>query len=232
MGEPALKLVETIEEKALTAVDQRALSYVEKTKTLPPITTNDDYLCVGEIWKTGKELLKELDNHYDDLIKDAHLLHKKAVAKKAIFYVPTEAGVKAAKKLLSDYDEAQERLRKAEEERLAAIVRKQAEEDVLLAAIAAEEEAKRNGATQEEAAQESAAIINEPVYVPPVVVQKAVPKMAGGPIYRTITKFEVVNADLIPRKYMIPDMAKIGGVARALKGHANIPGVKVYEERV
>lgn len=220
MAEAALKLVETIEEKALTVIDQRALSYAEKTKSLPPITTNQEYITVGEIWKAGRELLKELDNHYDDLIKDAHLLHKKAVAKKAMFYVPTEAAVKAAKQLMSTYDAEQEKIRKAEEERLAAIARaeeearrkaeierleadRKAEEDRLLAeAQAAKDRGDNDTAeiltnaaveTSEAIKEQTAAIAQEPIYIAPVVAPKTTPKMTGGPVYQTRWYAEVVD---------------------------------------
>ena len=80
--------------------------------------------------------------------------------------------------------------------------------------------------------EEAAAIISAPTYVPAVILEKTVPKMAGGPVYRTITKFRIVDVNLIPRVYMVPDEVKIGGVVRALKRATDIPGIEVYEERV
>jgi hypothetical protein len=73
--------------------------------------------------------------------------------------------------------------------------------------------------------------MEEPVYAPPVIVPKTVPKLNGGPVYRTITKFRIINEALIPRQYMMPDLVKIGGVVRALKNQTNVPGIEVYEER-
>lgn len=227
MGEAALKLVDQE-----LPVDQKALTYTEIISALPPIKTADEYLRIGDLWKEGRALLKEIDDGYDDLIKAAHKLHKDAVAKKAKYYNPVDGAVRAAKGLMSKWDAEQEAIRQAEERRLAEIARKQAEEQALMDAIAAEEEAKRNGETKEEAAKESAAIMAEPVYVPPVVVAKTVPKVAGGPVYRTVTKFRIVNEALIPRAYLVPDMVKIGGVVRALKLQHGIPGVEAYEERV
>jgi uncharacterized membrane protein YqiK len=210
----ALQLVEP------DKIGEKALTYTEAIAKLPPIKTNEEYVFVGELWKTGKALLEEINEGYDSLIKKAHELHKDAIAKKARYYVPTEAGVKAAKKLLSDYSAEQERIRKAEEERLAAIARaeeearrkaeqerleaeRKAEEDRLLAeAVAAEARGDKETADALTAAAEesneqvkelAATLAAEPIYVAPVVVPKTTPKMAGGPVYREVWAAEVVD---------------------------------------
>jgi len=217
MNNTALKLVEPIE------VGERAITYSATVSKLPAIKTADEYLWAGKLWKTGKDLLEEINEGYDSLIKKAHELHKDALAKKAKYFVPTEAGVRAVKKLMSDYDTEQERIRKAEEVRLAEIARQQEEERLLAEAELAEKSGNK---------EEAQAIIDAPVYVPPVVVPKSVPKMEGGPVYRTIWKFRIKNASLIPRQYLIPDEKAIGGVIRSSQGRITIPGIEAYEERV
>jgi hypothetical protein len=215
-------LIEKIEDKAISIIGQKALSFAEKIKLLPPIKSTEEYIAVGELWKSGRELLKEIDNGYDDLIAAAHKLHKDAVAKKATYYAPADQGVRAAKKLMSDYDAEQERIRKAEEDRLQKIAQKEAEDRRLQEAIEAEKAGKK---------AEAETIIETPVTVAPVVVAKKTPKMEGGPVYRTIWKFRIKNADLIPREYLIPDEVKIGGLVRSMKSATSISGVEVYEER-
>ena len=42
--------------------------------------------------------------------------------------------------------------------------------------------------------------------------------------------FRVVDAALIPREWLIPDLVKIGKVVRALKGETRIPGIVTYAE--
>ena len=177
--EPALKLVPQEDEvtKEVTTVEGQA-------KALK-IVDAASYITAGELWKSIKALRAKVADTFDDLIKAAHLAHKKAVEKKRLHDDPLDAAERMVKRAMSDYEAAQEAIRKAEEARLAEIARVQAEEQALLEAIAAEEDAKRNGATAEEAAEVSAAVISEPVYVPPVVVPKAVPKMQGGPTYST-----------------------------------------------
>lgn len=236
MGEAALKLVEEP-----LPVDQKALTYAEIVSALPAITTAAEYIRIGDLWKEGRALLKEIDDGYDDLIKAAHKLHKDAVAKKAKYYNPVDGAVRAAKSLMSSWDAEQERKRREEEARLAEIARKQAEEQALLDAIAAEEEAKANGATKEEAKKEADAIIAEPVYVAPVVLPKATPKLQGGPVYREVWSAECVDVVVLcravsegkaSRECVLPNMPALNKMATALKNTMNIPGIRAVSRRV
>jgi len=224
-AEAALRLIETepVEEKALSIIDQAKAVQVTDAAT---------YTVAGSLWKSIGDMIKEVKDTFDPLVQAAHITHKAAVEKRAKYLDPLTAAQKSVKKLMSDYDAEMERVRQEEQRRLAEIARKQEEERLLAEAILVEEEARRNGATEEEAAQEAQAVIDDPVYVTPVVVAKATPKLAGGPVYRTIWKARVVDETKIPREYMVPDMVKINGVVRALKGSANIPGIQAYEERV
>jgi len=214
---------EVVEKKALTIVDQA------KTAKVTDVAT---YTAAGELWKSIGDMMKEVSDTFDGIIKKAHEAHKEALAKKAKFYDPLAAAHKNIKRLMSDYDAEQERLRLAEQKRLGDLARKAAEEQALLEAIAAEEEARNQGATPEQAAQEAEAVIAAPVYVPPVVLPKATPKLAGGPVYRSNWTFRIDNMDAIPRQYMIPDEVKIRQVVKALKLQHGIPGITAYEERV
>ena len=202
-------------------ISSKALSIIDQGK-LVIIKIADDYAKAGELWITIKGIMKQVDESFDPIISKAHAAHKEAVAQKAKIYDPLKAVYVSVKQLMSKYDEAQKEIARKEAARLAEIARKAEEERLLQEAILAEEAGDK---------EESAAILQEPVYVPPITVQKATPKLNGGPIYREVTKFEIVEEALIPRIYLIPDMVKIGGVVRALKQEANIPGVRVYTER-
>ena len=225
MGEAALSLVTSDE------VMKEVISIEDQAKALK-IVSRETYIKAGELWKAIKAIRAKVAETFDGNIKKAHELHKGLVAEKKRHDGPLDEAERMVKRGMSDFDLEQERIRLAEQRRLEEIARKEAEERSLLEAIAAEEEAKRNGATKEEAAQEAAAIIDEPVTVAPVVIPKDVPKMQGGPVYRTIWKARIVNVKIIPREYLVPDPVKINGVVRSLKGAANIPGVEAYEERV
>ena len=219
-------------------LNTKALTIADELKAVPSITNSVDYVRCGELWKAGKEILKAIDDGYDSIISSLHKAHKEAVAKKKSFYEPVESAVKYAKGLMSIYDAEQERIRKAEEDRLREIARK-AEQERIEAERKAEEERLLNEAIEAEAngnKEEAKAILETPVYIEPSftpepVVTKTVPKLQGGPVYRTVWKFRITKEDLIPKAYLTPDMVKIGGVVRAMKGNTNIPGILAYEER-
>ncbi len=215
MSEAALQL-ETNE------VETKALSIVDQAKAVKVVDV-ESYKFAGELWKGIGDMIKEVKATFDPICDAANKAHKAATQKRASFLDPLEAVYKNVKRLMSDYDEAQERIRKAEEARLREIERKAEEDRRLQEAIDLEAQGQ---------AEVAEAVMAEPVYVAPVVLPKVTPKMEGGPVYRTIWKFRVVNASIIPRQFLVPDMVAIGGVVRALKNQANIPGIEVYEERV
>ena len=220
----ALHLVETKE------VGNRAVSILDTAKTVK-VVDPETYTAAGFIWKSLKDMMKEVDEAWDKNIKLWHEGHKNALADKARYYQPLDTASRTVKKLMSDYDLAQERIRIAEQRRLEEIALKAEEERLLQEAIVTEAEARASGASKEEAAQEAAAIIEKPVYEPPIIIPKEVTKVTGMS-FRTIWKFWIIDVAKIPREYLEPDMVKIGGVVRALKGQTNIPGIRIYEEKV
>jgi hypothetical protein len=225
MGEAALSLVET------TPVEEKALSIVDQAKAVK-IVDNQSYVAAGGVWKAIGDMIREVKDTFDPICDAAHKAHKQAVEKRAKYLDPLTSAQRSVKGLMSAYDAELERIRREEQARLEAIARKEEEERRLQEAIDAEAALKAQGATKEEVAEETAAILETPVTVAPVVIPKDVPKMQGGPVYRTIWKARIVNEKAIPREYLVPDMVKINGVVRALKGAINIPGVTAYEERV
>lgn len=226
MGEAALNLVPQEEEVG------REVATVEDQAKVLKVVDAPSYVAAGELWKAIKAIRAKVAATFDKSIKTAHELHKGLLAKKKEHDGPLDAAERMVKQAMSAYDQEQEAIRKAEEARLAAIARKAEEERLLMEAIAAEEDARANGATKEEAAQEAAAIIAEPVYAPPVVLQKTTPKLQGGPIFQTRWDFEIIDEEKIPRQYMVPDLVKIRQIVTAMKGRTAVPGVRAFEKRV
>ena len=66
------------------------------------------------------------------------------------------------------------------------------------------------------------------------VVAEYVPKAsAAGTSFRKNWKYRVVNMDLIPRQFMVPDEQSLGLYARTEKEKASIPGIEFYcEEKI
>ena len=73
--------------------------------------------------------------------------------------------------------------------------------------------------------------MEEPVYVPPIIVKKEVPKVQGVQ-FRTVWRFRILDRKKIPLEYWALDEAKIGAVVRGLKRPGEvIPGVEAYSEK-
>lgn len=206
----------------LDKTNEIALATVDRLNAVAVITNAADYSRCGELWKAGRETMDAISEAYDSIIAAAHKAHKEAVAKKKSFYDPVEAATRKVKGIMAAYDAARERERQAERQRLEDEARKLAETRQLAEALRAEA-----GGNQAQAD----AIMEAPVMVAPVFVTKDVPKIEGVS-FREYWKVKIINADLIPREYMIPDEKKLGAMARALKGTMNIPGIEVYSERV
>jgi hypothetical protein len=206
---------------ATTEVETKAVSLVEQAGMVK-ITDPKSYEVAGFLWKTIGEVMKEVSDTFDPLIEAAHRNHKLALEKKAKFYSPLDKAKRDVKGLMSNYEQEQERIRLEKQREIEAKLKKE-EEDRLLQ----EAEFLAANGMMEEAEQ----VIQEPVYTPPVVLPKETPKVKGVS-FRTIYDFEIVNASLIPRQFLSPDLVKIGGVVRSLKEATQIPGVKVFSRRV
>jgi hypothetical protein len=127
---------------------------------------------------------------------------------------------------------AAEARKKADEERQKADeFRKKAEEasaeerrKLLAQANTAERRAGAAEAKEEAAKEEAAAII-----APTVAVSEPSAKVSGISTAK-IWKFRIVNPDLIPRNFLVPDEKAIGTVVKALGERANIAGIETYQE--
>jgi hypothetical protein len=214
-AEPALRLVDNEVQEVTTL----ALSVPDQAKQIT-IKTQEDYSRAGEMILTIKAIRKKITDTFKPIKQKmdaakAEVLNQEKAA---------DAPLKEAEAWLSPqiiaWNQEQERIRRAEEDRLREEARKREEDDRLAAAIQAEQSG------QEDVAEE---IMDEPVYVPPVVLPKSTPKVVGMSI-RENWKFRITNEKLIPREYLKVDEVKIGGVVRALKANCAIPGVEVYNE--
>lgn len=70
--------------------------------------------------------------------------------------------------------------------------------------------------------------LEEPVYVPALEKSQ---RGDGAIMYkRTVRKFRIVDAEKIPREYLLVDEEKVNKMIKA--GIAQIPGLEIYEENV
>lgn len=203
------------------AVTNKALTVPEQARAIKVVDA-ETYQQAGEVLIAIKGLRKEIGAAFDPIIKKAHEAHKEAKAQKDRAEAPLIEAENIIKPALAAYDREQERIRREEEERQREIARQAEEERRLREAEQAEKEGRN---------EEAQAIIEEPVYVPPVVLERTTPKVQGISMQK-VWKFRIVNPALVPRDYMTPDQVKIGGVVRATKGSIQIPGVEIYSDDI
>lgn len=222
------------------------------------VTTNAEYTAAGEELKRIKAKAKELEAQRVGMTKPLDETKKRIMdwfRDPLQFLADAESSIKRA---IGSYEAEQRRLQQEAEKAAAEAARKERErmeaeaakaeqaarekrekEEVKARALeaqgrAAEAEAKRKAAEEAEALRmreadaKRAAAASMPAAP---VVHFEQPKVAGVSS-RKAWKFEIVDAEQLPREFLMPNEKAIGGVVRSLGGKANIPGVRVYDETV
>ncbi len=218
-----METIEAISTEVMTIPDQAKMIVIRDQMSM---TRGNEFFLVI------KGLRRKIADTMDPIISAAFLTHKTAVGKKKELEAPLILAENWINGQMTAYKLEQDRIRREEEDRLrqeairAEMERRKKEEERRLAEAAALEAA----GAKEEAAQVMEEIIQEteaPVIVspPPPIMPKV--EVKGAALRETWT-FEVINETLIPRQYLVADMVKIGGIVRALKDKANIPGIRVY----
>ncbi len=178
------------------------------------ITTNEQFEESGAFVQAIKAKQKEVVSHYELKRARTYDTYKAVTTEIASYIGPLGKAERIVKKKLGDYRTEMVRLRQVEETAKLKIAEAQAET--------------RQLADAEETGDDS--ILDEPLIVAPPVLETEVPKMKGIS-FTTVWKFDVVNVDDLPRKYMIIDVKKIQGVVNALKDASSIPGIRVFSEQ-
>jgi len=213
-------------------VDEKALTLADTLRGIVTINTVEEYSKCNELWQSGKAMMKSIDAAYDDIIDATNVAHKKAVAKKKLFYLPVKEGTTYVKSIMIAYDDEQERVRLEKEIELRKAALKIEENAKLQAAIEAED------AGQTEAASH---ILEEPIIPPPVIVPKTTPKLQGGLTYRTIWNAEVfdfkalvkaVADEKVSINALLPNQSFLKSQATDYKKTLNFPGVRAFSRRV
>ena len=178
-------------------------------------------VAIGLI-KSCKEKRDAVIAFFSDSKKKAHETWKAIVANEKSFTDKLDVYEKAARVAIGTYDDAQERVRLAEENRIKA---------------AAEIEAKKNRRALEFAAahtkdeDKKAELLDKAAAVQAdfVSVPSKVEKQAGEGS-RKIWKYRIVDVDKIPRAFMEPSDSLLKAMATSQKEKAKVDGVEFYSE--
>lgn len=182
------------------------------------IKSNEDYSRAGQLLITIKGIRKKIEDTFKPIKQKMDAAKKEVLDQEKAADAPLAAAEAIIKPRIAQWNAEQEKIRKAEEDRLREIARKEEEDRQIAAAIAAEQSGNK---------EEAEAIIEAPAYVPPVVLAKTTPKVAGISFTKN-WKFRIVDEAKIPRQYMIPNETMIGAIVRNSKGVIQIPGIEAY----
>ncbi len=165
--------------------------------------------------------IKEIKREFREPKDLAHKAHQSICALEAKALGVREEVKRTFKGMIGVYQTEQERQRREERDKRQIAAQKQADEEALRLAEALE----ADGRTAE--AEDA---IDNPVPAP-IMPAPPAPAKPKGAITRVYWGYEVVDASLIPREYMEPDVTKLGSYARSMKDAAKMPGVRFYSER-
>jgi multidrug efflux pump subunit AcrA (membrane-fusion protein) len=184
--------------------------------------------------KIIKGLRQEIDQTFDQNIKDAHTLHKNLVATKKIHSDPLDRAETIVKSKSITFIREQEQIA-AEAARKAAEIARIAEDKrkAELEAQAKAWEAKGNAAKAEERREAAAA-----VFVPVPEVEPTFQRATGQSIKKTwkcevISVLELCKAianGTLPETMVAPNMTALNALARTMEDKKQYPGLKFYAE--
>lgn len=215
------------EEKQKLAVRKqigtRTTKLLEESRTFK-VTNQESYEASAQIALRIDAALKWISELLKPNITRLDKAHKDAVADLRMHRAPLELAKQALNQSgMTWYDAEQKRIRKVADE---AAEKARKEEQKRL-----EREAKQ---LEKQGEPEAAAVVKEQaatVQAPAVFV--AGPQQAAGTVYKDNWKWEVTNEVAVPSQYkkMVLDTLQIDAAVESLKDKANIPGIRVWNDR-
>lgn len=185
------------------------------------VTTNEQLQDAGALLRTVKQMRKTIETETGPAVTAAHAAWKAMIALRDKYDKPLEQAEMKLKQVSAKFLQDQERARLAEQQRLEALAR-------------AEEEKKRKAEVRalKKSGDTAAATSLAAAPLPPVIVAPpvAVPKVEGVQTRKTYC-FEVLDAALVPREYLMVDEQKIRRYLNAMGEAAiakGIPGCRLW----
>ena len=177
-----------------------------------------------EIKKRYKELdtqRKEITNPIDAAKKSIMDLFRKPLT----MLEDAEAKIKKA---IIRYDDEQREIARQEQIKLQKLADQEAEKQKKLL------DAKIERAEASGKVEKVEELLVQKENIVPIAAPVVAPKIdqPSGVSYKTTWTAEVVDADLIPREYMIPNIQALTKIAQATKGTLTIPGVKFVSTKI
>ncbi len=210
-----------------------ALDAPTYTTAVPPslvIQDGEDFANWGERLRAIATFRRKVTEWFAPMKSKAAAAHKEVCEKERQALAQAVADEAVIKRALVHYQAEQDRKRREERLALEAAERRKQEDIRLAEAAALEREAHATGniALQEAADQ----LIESPVIVAPMTPTTPAPPKVDGLSFREVWKWDVVAEAAIPRMYLQVNKEAINRVVDGLKGQTNIPGIRVYCDKV
>lgn len=206
-----------IDDKKLATKEADAMNFA----TALVISDNETYTKADQFCVALKGLEKEIIGDFAESKSAASLAHKTICAQEKAHLDKCVPPRTLIKQKMSAYADAQEQLRREEEDRQRIEAQKRADDEALEAAQLAQ----AAGRTEE-----AAALLESPAPAVTVFVPKTTPKAST--VLRKIWAFRVVNANLVPRQYLMIDEPALRKQAAATGNAVQVPGIEFYQKAI
>lgn len=192
------------------------------------ISNQGDYDSAATILKAVKARYKEIDEQRKEITKPLDVAKKSVMD---LFNLPLKALEKAEstiKGLMIGYTEEQQRKAREEQIRLQKLADQEAaKQKKILDEKIARAEASGKIEKVEELQQQKENVV--PIIAPVIAPQIDTPK---GVSYKDNWYAEIIDTNLIPREYLIPNMNMLNKIASSTKGTLTIAGVQFRSEKI
>ena len=212
-----------------TAIIQGALTFAEENNNYK-IQNNDDLELSAELLKTVKVKFKEIDALHKSFVQPI----KESIERINRFFSPVKLRCQdieyKIKSEIMAYRQTLERARREEELR----IKKELEAQMIKEQKALERKVKlaeKAGNTERVEKINAQIETIKDADVPAVRIESKMPDIAGVS-FRKTWKARVINEDILPRKFLIPNIKMLNDFAKATKGQIQVEGVEFYPEEI
>lgn len=205
--------VQVIKSEVAPVVDQAASMVVNSAES---------YGSASDFLKRVKQAQNRVTAFFAPMKQKAYEAHRAITAQESETLKPLQQAEATVKRIMSEYYQAQERIRIAEQQKAQAAADEAARKE--RERLEREASKLKTPELREQRMEKAAQVI-----APMIQVATAVPVISGQQVRKT-WKAVVVNVDLVPREYMVVNEQALQAFARATKGAVKIPGVQFVEE--
>lgn len=212
--------VQSIDVSSIKKSEQETQLIVKEAQGIV-IKTQADYIIAGELRKRIKGKIKEIDERRKSLTLPLDGVKKSIMAMFNPMLELLEKGVARIDNGVIAYSEEQDRKAREAQAKADEEARKEREK----AESRAKELEAKGKFEKAQAMQDKADNIIAPV------ITSAAPKISGQTI-KEMWDFEIIDIDIIPRQYLIPNEVLLRKTVSASSGKILISGIKIFSKKI